>query len=278
MGNRKITAEPRAKMGRPKGPTLTAADHAAIQLIATEGFQTYHELSAGPLKDDNRTHRWDRMKRLVRMGLLRECHSDSGGILGWAIQPKGVGKHYAHAPQALQDAGKVPLYRTSFSHDVVLRRIKGYLTQSPAVTRWIPEHLLKAQVMREFQYFNHHDRREKLLLVPDALLHLQSGGTESKAALELELTQKARRRLYQKIEAYVVSEDFDYVFFVAKDENLKRLLLDVYREVVSRSTCVKIAKQQNGIYFSTLPLLQKHGVHAKFSGDHDTLSFADLSS
>jgi len=59
--------------------------------------------------------------------------------------------------------------------------------------------------------------------------------------------------LYQKIENYVTSEEFDYAFFIAQDENLKHVLTDVYDEVIARSMKVKITKQPNGIYSRLSP-------------------------
>jgi len=34
----------------------------------------------------------------------------------------------------------------------------------------VPEHVLKAKVMREFHYLHPRDKRDKLIAVPDALL------------------------------------------------------------------------------------------------------------
>ncbi|MGZ6311231.1 MAG: hypothetical protein ACXWOH_11395 [Bdellovibrionota bacterium] len=113
-------------------------------------------------------------------------------------------------------------------------------------------------------------------MIPDALLLLKSGGVESKAAFELELSQKSRKILCEKFEAYLVSKEFDFSFFVAKDERLLEVLKRAYDYTVANSLKVKIAKERNGIYFATLGEIRRKGIDAEFVGAHDTLSFAEL--
>lgn len=276
MNQSKVSLPKISRAGRKKGITLGSGDIAVIQAVVTEGFQTFQEVREGGFKGWHRVSAWQRMKRLVQAGYLHECRNDQGGILGWAINAKGASKILLDGHEAITEAKRAPVYRTSFSHDEALRGIRRVLSSSPVVTKWVPEYVLKAEVMRKFHYLQGRDQREKLLNVPDAILHLKSGGVASKAALELELTQKSRRRLYQKFERYMISQDFDYALFIAKDERLKARFEEICRDVASQSIHVKITKERNGIYFTTLPLLQRDGFHAKFIGTHDTFSFADL--
>ena len=71
----------------------------------------------------------------------------------------------------------------------------------------------------------------------------------------------------------MVNEDIDFIFFVASNAHHLRLLWDVYQEVLSHSFRVKLAKSQNGIFFSTLKNLRKHGLQANFRGMDETFSF-----
>ena len=147
---------------------------------------------------------------------------------------------------------------------------------SPVIKKWIPEQKLRHDLMARFHYLHAIDKGEKLGGLPDALLHIYSGGQDSKAALELELTQKSRKRLYKKLEAHILSPDYDFVLYIIEGEKLFSVLVDAYKHVKEKSVQVKISRKQNGIYLVFLSELQKNGLNAKFQGTQDSFSFADL--
>jgi len=277
MGNGKIASTEKPLRGRPKRVGLTEVERQLIVKIAKEGFQTYQEISSTVLNGYHRVSIWRLMKQLVRSGYLFETKSDTGGIAGWTLNYKKVSKLHVASDDSFSGSTKSPVYRTSFAHDLALREIRTTISKAQAIQDWIPEHVLRAEVMRRCQFLHRSDRGEKLLTVPDALLRLKSGGEESKAALELEITQKSKRRIYQKLEAYCISKDFDYAFFIIANANLLRVFWDVYKDVLAKSTRVRIAKVQNGIYFAGLDQIKQRGVDAKFIGLKDTLTFAELS-
>jgi hypothetical protein len=216
------------------------------------------------------------MKRLVRAGILTEAQSDSGGILGWSLSKSARSKYVFLGNENETYPKKGPVYRTSYIHDVKLRQVRKALEASPAITGWIPEHVLKAEMTSRYVYLHSSDRSEKMLTVPDALLLLRSDGKESKAALELELTQKSRKRLYKKIEAYIVTDDFEFAFFIASSAHLMSVLREVYQNVMQTSWRIKLRKKQNGIYFTMLENICTNGIHAEFVAVHDTFTFAEL--
>lgn len=263
--------------GSPKGRRCTKTDHEVLLKIARIGFQSYPELRAGPLKDFSREHSWTCMKKLVEMGLLAEAKGDGGEIRGWFLAPKG-GKLFENfaTDEGWAVASRSPSYRTSYHHDRVLREIQSLLEVSPAIKKWVPEQKLRRDLMQRFFYLHAQDKSEKVAALPDALLHLRSGGQDSKAALELELRQKSRRRLFRKFEAHIIHSDFDFVFYIVEGESLLRTLWSVYKEVREKSVHVKFAKRQNGIFFAELSEVRKLGLQAKFKGVHDTFSLADL--
>ena len=279
MGHRQGVDQPRSKGGRPYGATLSKTDYAIIDQIAREGFQTYSELREGPLKGRDRSYSWQLMKRLVRLGVIQECNSGGGGrgILGWSIPRKTIPKLKASGNPEWSELHTGPSYRTSFQHDLILRRIKKLLTASQLITDWVPEHVLKSDAVSRFQYIAPRNRYEKLFLVPDAIVHLGPPERRSNAALELELTRKSRRRIYKKLEAYVTSKDFDYAFFILGSEPLLSVFQEIYRDVRDTSITAKLETDPNEIYFTTLANIQSCGLTARFLGAHDTLSLADLS-
>ena len=132
--------------------------------------------------------------------------------------------------------------------------------------------------LQRFAYLHAHDKSEKILALPDALLYLKSGGQDSKAALELELKQKSRRRIFRKFEAHITQPEFDFVFYIVEGEPLLHKLWNIYEEVRKKSVRVKFKKNQNGIYFVTLSDIRKRGLNALFKGIEDSFSLVDLAS
>lgn len=255
---------------------LTLMDHHVLQTIATNGFQTYAELRQGCLKEAGRTWAWDRLRRLSDENLLHECRDDKGALLGWALHPNTNTEVIGVDPETMKAAQRVPHYKTSFQHDLALRDVRSILIQSSAITRWIPEHALKREIARRYHYLTERLRREKLMSVPDALLHIKSGRTDSKAALELELTRKSKKRLSQKFEEYALSSEIGFAFFVVKGEKLLRFLSDVHRQTVSNSVRIKLSRRQNGIYFVEYSELKRRGLDAGFVGIEDRFTLREL--
>ena len=166
---------PCVKRGRPKGENLTPTDFAVLREIAKQGFQTYPELRAEHLKEKSRGHSWAVMRRLVRLGILNECIGDGGGIRGWALSTNGQKKFQEQLDTTRLTRVRPPRYRTSFDHDVVLRDVRRLLCNSPAVTEWTPEHILRAETMSEIGHLGSRDQREIMRAVPDATFILRHG-------------------------------------------------------------------------------------------------------
>src|SRR5260221_11631185 len=182
---------------------LTETDSKILEIISNRGFQTYGELREKILRDYSRQHSWDIIRRLVRHGYLYSVKSDCGRGLGWRVNPKRqqgqnvLSKTRTRAP-------KIISYSTSFKHDLYLRKIEDRLIESKAIHRWIPEHELRKAAMEKFSFLTSEARRRNLTFVPDALLELEVEKKLIKAALELEMTRKSERHLYEKLEKYVI--------------------------------------------------------------------------
>lgn len=266
----------KSKRGRPEGRLITNRDQEVLKQIARDGFQTYQELRFGILNGVNRTHAWDLMKKLVTMGLVVEIEGDGGGIRGWSLSPKGQQVLVQSNVEDSWPDVRPPSYKTSFEHDRILREVRRLLCKSPAIKKWVPEHVLRAQIMGHMMSLSHRERSAKLLTVPDALFQFECRGKVFKAALELELTRKSRKRIWQKLESHITSNAFEYVFFVLNDEKLMQLLWSLYEAVRGSSPRVKFASKQNGIYFITLDNLSSKELGAEFKGIQDTFRISDL--
>lgn len=267
----------RRKGGAPSGHRLTSRDWAILRLIAKVGFQTYAELRLGPIKEASRAHSWVVLKKLVDMGYLTEVKGDGDEIRGWSLAPKGAREFEKYRDNESWAVGSnAPRYRTSFRHDTILREIQSALSRSSVVQSWVPEQKLRQECLRRFHYLRAQDKSEKIGGLPDAILHMKSGGKNSTAALELELTQKSKRRLFRKFESHITNSEYDYVFYVVEGAPLLDRLQAVYEDVLENSARVKIERNQNGIYFVELSALRKNPLRAKFEGAEDSFSLQDL--
>lgn len=265
------------KVGRPKGHKLTITDTLILRKIAKEGFQTYSELRMDILTHFSRTHSWAALKRLVTLGFLTECRGDGGGIRGWYLSLKArTGTHELFDPSWRVDI-RPPVYRSAFDHDLALREIKRILCGSPCVSDWIPEHLLKGKAVQEFGRLRLEDRAAKLLRVPDARFNLAIRETVFRCALELEFTRKARKRWFQKLEIQITNPSYDFVFYVTIDDKVQEAIWNVYQGVVSHSSRLKVSREQNAVYFTTLEKLRRSGLNTPFAGLQETLILANLS-
>jgi hypothetical protein len=275
MGEQQVRKK-KVRRGPKLGPRLTKKDHAILKQIALKGFQTFLELRAGSLNTSNRTHAWDSMKKLVNMGHVQEVRGDTDITLGWSLTPKGQERVSTLVDLTTSSNRHPPMYRTSFEHDLLMRKVEDIFRKFPAVSSWTPEYVVRGDVMAKFKRFSHQERMEKLLTIPDALFEFCVDNQVYKAALELELTRKTKRRLFKKFESHITSSEFGYVFFVAENEKLLSLLWRIYNQVSSQSSKVKYRRHLNGIYFIELKNLLDHGIHAKFQGPEDTLSFSEF--
>lgn len=266
----------KSKRGRPKGMRLTATDLLVLRKVGREGFQTYPELRSDVLSSYNRTHSWDLLRRLSLADYLIPSAGDFGAIRGWGLSQKGRELLSKQTTPLDHLDSKAPNYRTAFDHDLMLREIRKLLSQSPCISKWIPEHVLKAQAMAKINFHHLRDRGTQLLKVPDALFKIKTQGGRFNAALELEVTRKTKKRIFQKLEFHVTEPAYDFIFFVVKDEPLRQFLWEIYQSVLVESPRVKVTRQRNGIYFACLEDVRALKLEVPWTGEKDTLILANL--
>ena len=263
-----------SKRGRPKGRCYSASYLAVLEKIAQEGFQSYPELRNSVLQNMTRQNSWKVLKKLTHDEFVTPSRGDGGAILGWSLAPKGKNYLLEKGIQSNHLDSRHPTYKTSYVHDITLREVKNILTQSQRVSSWIPEHVIKAEAMRKFQFLNDNEKSSQLLTIPDGLFKFKAGGKVFTGALELEMTRKSKRRIRQKLESHMTHSDFDFAFFVVNGGPLLQVLWSIYNDVLLNSVETKFHNRLNGIYFTLLDNLRKHGPKATFAGKEDSFSFA----
>jgi hypothetical protein len=262
-------------MKRQSRIRLTPTDIAVLRAVAPRRLETYAELRNAALSQVSRAHSWAILKRLVQHRFLTAIRSDGGGVLGWSLTPKA--KRLAQVLDDLPEfPQRAPVYKTSFHHDCVVREVRGVMEKSPAIRNWVPDHALQREFMRRMLEKGRRDSGENRLVIPDGIFEIQGPDGPTHGALEVEITQKSKERIYHKLEAHCVSQDFDYAFFVMRDEKLRDLFCEILAEVNRRSAWVRVARQVNGIYFTTLSEFRARGLHAPFHAETDVFTFAEL--
>lgn len=64
-------------------------------------------------------------------------------------------------------------------------------------------------------------------LIPDALIEVTKNKSKERFALELELTQKSRMRIFEKAKQYLISNRFDKVIYFFASENLMKTYVQI---------------------------------------------------
>jgi hypothetical protein len=244
-----------------------------IRQIAREGFQTMSELRKNVLGNFSRKYPWRFMKTLVNEGLLVECSADSGGILGWSVSRETQKRLSLEPSEEWQREIQPMQYKSSFSHDIVVREVKQILCMSPLVSNWIPEQAIRKKLLGKIHPMRESEKRIRLFRLPDAEFNVDISGRRYRAALEVELTRKSKRRIFEKLETQITAPDLDFVFYLASDESHLRLLWSIYQEVLTNSTRVRLKTSQNGILFSTLETLREKKLQTNFIGSKQSFSF-----
>jgi hypothetical protein len=122
---------------------------------------------------------------------------------------KGKSKLVYLGPELIKSSQTrvVPLYDESLIHEGVVTMVTNRFLQSGI----FKDATLAHEVITSS--FGHGIRR-----LPDAILEGQTTGESFKMALEIELTQKAKTRVRNKVEDYLSNKVFDYIFYIFNDE------------------------------------------------------------
>ena len=94
--------------------------------------------------------------------------------------------------------------------------------------------LLSSMVLRSLLRFanfqsGHVIHNDEPDLVPDAIIHAIKGQEEYSLAIEVELTQKNRKRILEKFSKYSKTNQFTHVLYVTNKEGI----FDSYRKIIS---------------------------------------------
>lgn len=121
-----------------------------------------------------------------------------------------------------------PPFLSQMNHDEILFRGILSLSKSGLVANWITEPELKSFEQNSFKI----ESQGQGIKYPDAILKFRGDTKDLKVALEMEITQKERKRYIQITSAYSSMRSLDCVIFIvgtkAIREVIERCLKDVY--------------------------------------------------
>ena len=264
-------------MKETKGFRMTETDLVVIRKISETGVQSSENLKATVLKDYGKVQTWRIPRRLVKQGWLVECRGDQNIFLGWRLNTRDYKVRTWLSQMLGTPIKRAPVYKTSFDHDQTLDRVITRLREAKVVEGYTPEHVLRSETSQRFWYMSDLEKRERVIAVPDAILDLNIKGKKIKVALELEVSRKSKKRIFQKLEHYLIHPDVAFTFYVIKGKRLLEDFQSAYRLVLETSLRVKISATKNGIYFSELQNILDQGPGAEFQGLDNSISMNSLS-
>lgn len=260
---------------RPSRRTLCVVDQQILRTLAQSKFANVQDLRAHLPGLTEHYNIFRRLRYLIQMGLIERLIGDGGARLGYILSMDGLlyaKKHSLANPLLLQSR---PAFRSQYDHDHVVNEVRLILSMSPIVSNFVSETELRAR--------NDDSRMSRSISsrdwkVPDGLFLLKSSGVPMNVALEVELTQKSKRRYAKIVEALLTSKSFQLVFFVCKDEKLVRHLAQAVRFARENNHLVRASNRSNGIYFSAVDLLRQKKLEAPWFGEGSSFSLAELAS
>ena len=210
---------------------------------------------------------------MCKLGLINKIVGDSGE-LGVKLSELGLKVLKKYYPEA----GNLSLfnraYKSQFEHDTILQQVTQVFDQSPAVIQIETEKQLLSKLYRKSIFKKNSNERLK---VPDALLLIETPSGLKWAAIELELTRKSTNRYYNIIQDHLISDKWDLIFYIVKDQSLRDLISKNHQYCKQNNPRVRLKDKVNGLYFVDLKDLQSNKERAIFESDEDSFTLESLS-
>lgn len=213
-----------------------------------------------------------RLRILTDEGFVEKVSGDEGRLLGYRLTLRA--KHFLKEklPRhslSLSRRG----YKTQFEHDQKLIDVRRILEQSPLIFGFKMDHEIRAEFSDgKSRAVNWQDAQ----LIPDAIFVQRTPGQTIKIALELELTQKSKRRYGRIFRAHLLSKKWNLALYVVKDKALQKILMETLEEVKGKDLEVRLAKVVNGIYFCSLGDFLLKGLETPMTNGKREISFAEM--
>lgn len=125
--------------------------------------------------------------------------------------------------QIASEKNATAISKDTLIHDLIVSEISRNILSS----NWVDNVLLEHEIQ------NKRDFRSVYKVIPDASLEVYRNNKSIKMALELELTQKHKQRVREKIKQYIISSKYDYVIYIFSKKNVMETYMNEVRNTLS---------------------------------------------
>lgn len=253
---------------------LCSADNEIIRTLAANRFASSSELRARLVGASEQYNLRRRIRYLQKIKLVEPLIGDGGNRLGYRLSVKGL--LYARRMKFAKPdvTHSRPAFRSQFDHDQVVNEVRALLSSSSIICDFISETELRSKAGAARVSKSKEQAHE--WKVPDAMFTLHTAKGVRTAALEVELTQKAKARYSKIFAALITSRQFHFVFIVCKDEKLQAVIRQALADARATNVLVRVSNRSNGIYFCTLDSLRADRLDAPWTGEDKSFTLTEL--
>jgi hypothetical protein len=249
-------------------------DARILEFLAKNGFASVRGLEREFFGGIAHRNHYRSIVRLSDKGLVERLLGDGDEILGYKLSRKGLRLLKAIAGEKFAIQKPPQQFRTQYDHDELLIGIRSIFEKCPAVSAFQSEQTVREHLARSYGYSEKEGAGYK---VPDAIFELKTPNGEFKVALELELTQKSKLRYRKILKQLALSQDWDTVFFISKDQTISNAIQGTLKDLRVKDAELSFAKNSSGFYFANLTEFEREKENCAFLGEGKSFSLRELS-
>lgn len=257
-----------------KNMILRKRDFEIMYYISTQNFASISELHKvfWKSKKSTGTH-YRRLGQLAKQCFIEKINAPRNFGASYTITKKGQNILRVAGYHVLPCEFKKDSYTGQYEHDLLLHKVKNILLQSPIVENYIPEYQITSKLLKKFKSMNTYQKRDK---IPDGLFNLWVSNKSQTVALELELSQKSKRRYESLFKKHLLTNNWDIVFYIVKDEPMRKNFLEQIILLKRKDILLRAQKKLNNIYFSLVDEFLEEELNSIFKDEKIEFSLKRL--
>ena len=207
-----------------------------------------------------------RLRQLREAQFISSAKTIEGFSLGYCLTRKGARLLREKGFLVQAEAIEPDPLREKWNHDGLVNKVKNILLKSPLVGDFFPKYVLRKKLKKPFHKFD----------VPDGLFTLWINDIPVRVALEVDLFSQRKRKYEGILQNRMLSRDWDEVFFVVKDEEMRQKLIAHVESLKKNNFLIRCKKRKNGIYFIPMEEFLKKELNALFYNQEVEFSLNSL--
>lgn len=251
---------------------FTPRDISILHFIGQNGFATGRDICAKFFEYEGNNLHLRRLRKLRMMGFIAHLTGDRQVHLGYSLTRKGRAR-LEEEGVAVPPGRRRGVYKSSYSHDLQLQRIRRTLERSPLVSNFRTEIELRSDAAKAK---GRSLTPDDLIKVPDGTFTLKCPSRVLKVALELELATKSESRYRKMLRALCTMSVANCTFILCGKETTMTRLRSLLEDVRARDPYVLGLESYRSMYFGLAPEFLSKGLDARFAGEGKTFSLREL--